>query len=192
MLMGYASPHPSYELRNRAIQKMPRIRIRTPDGERIVGTPNCSTLTVRLLAHAQRSTLQLRADAELNGGDTVLERWTWDFPELKDDATIELISERGERYDPADASHKPKQKVTPVPDGQSKADIRVIEQELETLAAQLNGIRVGNRRLLRSPIRGHRLFTAPSAEPASTRSKDSSQAPACLFATNVSRPAAIS
>jgi len=120
---------------------MPRIRIRTSRGERIVGTPNCSTLTIRLIAYSQRSSVQLRADAELVGGERVLEHWTWDFPELDQRSVIELISEPGDWFDPPDASHTPKQAVPPEPQGQSIAEIQAIEKELEMAAAALKGFR---------------------------------------------------
>lgn len=86
---------------------MPRIRIHTPDGERIVGTPNCSTLTVQLTAHAQQPTLRLRAEAELVSGTRVLQRWAWDFPAVDHRTTVALISEPGSSFDPADAIHEP-------------------------------------------------------------------------------------
>jgi len=129
---------------------VPRIRIRTPDGERIVGTPNCSTLTIRVDAYAQRSTLQLRADAQLTGGGSVIEHWSWDFAELPDRTTIELVSEPqvgpAVRYDPPDASLSPKVPVLPEPEGQSLAEIQAVEKELKDLEAQLRaigGARVG-------------------------------------------------
>jgi len=120
---------------------MPRIRVRTPDGERVVGTRNCSTLTIKLVAHAQRSTLRLSADAQLAGGDNVIEHWSWDFPEMSDRATISLASEPGDDpldlfYDPPDASHSPK---IPIRAGAEKSlgEIQAVERELEQLENQL-------------------------------------------------------
>src|SRR5262245_65874090 len=84
---------------------MPRIKVRTdPGGERIVGTPNSSTLTITLIARAQRSTLQLQADAKLLGGSTTLEHWVWEFPDLPQPTRIELVSEPGDTFDPPDRS----------------------------------------------------------------------------------------
>ena len=119
---------------------MPRIRVRTPDGERIVGTRNCSTLTIKLVAHAQRASLKLDADAQLVGDNAVIEHWSWDFPEMPDRATIVLASEPdasiGALYDPPDASHTPK--VPTLPDAtQSLKDIQAIEKELEEFQRQV-------------------------------------------------------
>lgn len=123
---------------------MPRIRIRTADGERIVGTPNCSTLTIRVDAYTQRSTLQIRADAQLLGGGSVIEHWSWDFAELPDQSTIELVSEPqtgpAVRYDPPDASLSPEIPILAEPDDTFLAEIRAAEKELEDIAAKLRGI----------------------------------------------------
>src|SRR5688572_26860656 len=123
---------------------MPRIRIRTPSGERIVGTPNCSSLTIRLDAHAQRSSLQLRADAQLIVGNAVIEHWSWDFPEFSDKATIELVSEPAAgpavRYDPPDASHTPRVPVLPHSRAQSLAEIQTVESELKAIEAELKAV----------------------------------------------------
>jgi hypothetical protein len=109
---------------------VPRIRIRTPDGERIVGTPNCSSLTIRVVAQAQWSSLQLRADAQLIGGNAVIEHWSWEFAELPDNATIELVSEPasgpGARYDPPDASHAPRTPILPEAKGASREEIQAV------------------------------------------------------------------
>ncbi len=83
---------------------MPRIRIRTSEGERVVGTSNCSTLTVQLTSHAQRPAVELKAEALLKVGERVLQSWIWDFPEISNDATVELISEPGFLFDPPDKS----------------------------------------------------------------------------------------
>ena len=91
---------------------MPRIRIRTPEGERIVGTSNCSTLSVQLTAHAHRPLLQLNAEAKLTAGERVLQRWTWTFSELDSRATVELISEPGNNFDPPDTDHEPQEPDT--------------------------------------------------------------------------------
>jgi|SRR6478672_564429 len=83
---------------------MPRIRIRTPGEKRVVGTPNCSTLTVESVAIAQRASLQLPAEAKLTGGGTLLEHWVWEFAELDEHARIDLIAEPGDTFDPPAAS----------------------------------------------------------------------------------------
>jgi hypothetical protein len=123
---------------------MPRVRIRTSDGERIVGTPNCSTLTIRLDAYAQRASLQLRADAQLVGGNAVIEHWSWEFPELPDRTTIELISDPATGlavvYDPPDVSLSPKVPVLPVSKGPSLSEIQAVEKELRDIEAQLKAI----------------------------------------------------
>ena len=123
---------------------MPRIRIRTANGERIVGTPNCSNLTIRVDAKAQRSTLQLRADAQLVGGNAVIEHWSWDFAELPDTATIELTSEPatslGSRYDPPDASDQPRAPILPKADSRSREEIVAVKRELKALEAELRAV----------------------------------------------------
>ncbi len=145
---------------------MPRIRIRTSDGDRIVGTPNCSTLTIRLVAHAQRSSLQLRADAQLIGGNTVIEHWSWEFPELSDTGAIELISEPGAgpaaTYDPPDASHSPSVPVLPDARGQSLAEIQAVEKELKELQAQLSAIGGAKIRPPRSSQLSHPSADSPT------------------------------
>ena len=128
---------------------MPRIRIRTPDGERIVGTPNCSTLTIRLDAQAQRSSLQLRADAQLIGANAVIEHWAWEFAELPDDATIELVSEPASgpavRYDPPDTSRSPRAPIVPEVKAQSREEIEAVERELKAIENELRAV-AGARR----------------------------------------------
>ena len=128
---------------------MPRIRIRTPDGERIVGTPNCSKLTVRLDAQAQRSSLQLRADAQLIGGNAVIEHWVWEFTEVPHNATIELVSEPasgpGVRYDPPDASHAPRAPILPEVRAQSREEIEVVERELKAIENELRAVASAKR-----------------------------------------------
>jgi hypothetical protein len=123
---------------------VPRIRIRTPNGERIVGTPNCSTLTIRLDAQAQRSSLQLRADAQLIGGNAVIEHWVWEFAELLDNATIELMSEPvsgpGVRYDPPDASHAPRVPILPEAKARAREDIEAVERELKAIENELRAV----------------------------------------------------
>lgn len=119
---------------------MPRIRIRTPDGDRIVGTKNCSTLSVKLLASAQRSSLQLEADARLLVGDNILERWVWEFPDLDERARIELISEPGDTFDPADRS-APKTEPRPPAAQPDSAEIAQIERELAELSDALKKVR---------------------------------------------------
>ncbi|KFB66033.1 MAG: ATP-dependent Clp protease ATP-binding subunit ClpX [Candidatus Accumulibacter vicinus] len=125
---------------------MPRIRIRTSEGERTVGTSNCSLLTIQLVAYSQRHTLQLRADAKLMTGDSVLEHVSWEWPELSDTTSVELISDPASSpyaaYDPPDALHQPK-KVTPPIDieRQRAAELsyqaaqREVQEAVEQLAA---------------------------------------------------------
>ena len=120
---------------------MPRIRVRTtPGGERVVGTRNCSTLTITLVAYAQRSTLQLRADAKLFGGEATLEHWVWEFPELQQPTHIELVSEPGHTFDPPDKSEMASA-ITPVPAQPEATEIRAIEEELKHAEASLRKIR---------------------------------------------------
>ena len=125
---------------------MPRIRIRTSEGERVVGTSNCSVLSVELVAHAQRHTLQLRADAKLLAGDSVLEHYSWAWPELSDTTTIELISEPSASpyaaYDPADALHLPKTAPSIALEQQRAEgiDYQIAERELQEAIKQLEVI----------------------------------------------------
>jgi ClpX C4-type zinc finger len=123
---------------------VPRIRIRTPYEERIVGTPNCSTLTIRLDARAQRSSLQLRADAQLIGGNAVIEHWSWEFAELPDKTTIELVSEPasgpGVRYDPPDSSRGPRTSILPKAEAASREEIEAVERDLKALENDLRAI----------------------------------------------------
>jgi hypothetical protein len=121
---------------------MPRIRVRTPDGERIVGTANCSTLSIKLLAYAQRSSLQLQADARLLVGDDILERWAWEFPELDERARIELISEPGDTFDPADRSETKAEPTPLATQRQDSAEIAQIERELAGLQDALKRVRL--------------------------------------------------
>lgn len=125
---------------------MPRIRIRTSEGERVVGTSNCSVLSVELVTQAQRHTLRLRADAKLLAGDSVLEHCSWEWPELSDTTTVELISEPSASpyatYDPPDALHL--QKVAPSinPEQQRAAEIdyQTAQRELQEAVKQLEAI----------------------------------------------------
>lgn len=125
---------------------MPRMRIRTTEGERVVGTSNCSVLSVTLAAHAQRHTLQLRADAKLTAGDTVLEHVSWEWPELSDATTVELISEPSvdpfAGYDPPDAQHISKGAIAVDLEQQraSELDYRAAQRELLGAVKQLAGI----------------------------------------------------
>lgn len=125
---------------------MPRIRIRTPDGERVVGTCNCSVLSVELVTHAQRHTLQLRADAKLIAGDSVLEHASWAWPELSDTTTVELISEPlagpFAAYDPPDAFHQPKAAPSLSPERQRAAelDYETAQRDLQEAVEQLQAI----------------------------------------------------
>lgn len=120
---------------------MPRIRVITSSGEeRIVRTPNCSTLTVTLLARSQRPALELRADAKLVGGEDTLEHWVWDFSEVQQPARIELISESSDRYDPPDSSGS--DAPTPLTEQPAAtAELRAIEAEMKSLEASLKGYR---------------------------------------------------
>jgi len=123
---------------------MPRIRIRTPDGERIVGTPNCSTLTVQLVSHAQRPGLQLRADATLTAGERVLQCWTWDFGELDSRSTVELMSEPGDRFDPPDASYEPREATIPDQYAHPDVNLEAATREFQRMTEALE--RMGARK----------------------------------------------
>ena len=114
-----------------------------------MGTHNCSTLTIRLDAQAQRSSLQLRADAQLIGGNAVIEHWTWEFAELPDDATIELTSEPASgpavRYDPPDTSQAPRAPIVPEVKAQAREEIEAVERELKAIENELRAV-AGDRR----------------------------------------------
>jgi len=122
---------------------MPRIRIRTSEGERTVGTTNCSLLTIQLVAYSQRHTLQLRADAKLIAGDSVLEHVSWEWPELSNTTSVELISDPASSpyaaYDPPDVLHQPKVTTTIDVEQQRAAelDYQVAQRELQEAVEQL-------------------------------------------------------
>jgi hypothetical protein len=120
---------------------MPRIRIKTtPGDDRVVGFSNCSTLTVTLVAHAQRSTLQLRADGKLVAGDSTLEHGVWDFPELPETVQVTLVPEPGQYFDPPDRSAL--EAVTSAPSAPVQpAELKAIEHDLKELQASLRGAR---------------------------------------------------
>ena len=125
---------------------MPRIRIRTSEGERVVGTSNCSVLSIELVTHAQRHTLQLRADAKLVAGDSVLEHVSWAWPELSDTTTVELISEPSASpyaaFDPPDALHRPKADPSLDPEQQRAAELayQSAQRELQEAVKELEAI----------------------------------------------------
>ena len=125
---------------------MPRIRIRTSEGERVIGTSNCSVLSVELVTLAQRHTLQLRADAKLIAGDSVLEHVSWSWPELPDTTTVELISEPSASpfaaYDPPDSMHQPTAapSLTPAQQRAAELDYQAAQRELQEAVKQLEAI----------------------------------------------------
>ena len=125
---------------------MPRIRVKASSGDEcIVGTPKCSILTVTLIARAQRSTLELRADARLLGGEDTLEHSVWEFDELPAGTRIELIAESGHTYDPPDRSETRTSKPLEIP-AEDTPDILAIERELVDLKNALSQIQMRKAR----------------------------------------------
>lgn len=107
---------------------MPRIRVQTPDEVRMIGLPNCSSLVIRLEAHNQRDTLQLSAEAKLEGGHAVIDHVRWDFNELPVGSTIEMISMTNagltDRFDPPDAA-------VPLPSVEGESELALALAQLE-------------------------------------------------------------
>ncbi len=126
---------------------MPRIRIRTMQGERVVGTPNCSVLSIDLSTYAQRRSLCLKADAKLLAGESVIEHWSWEWPELPEGTTIELTSIPESKahafFDPPDAVHGPTSTIADDIERKRTAEREYLaaQRELRKAVGQLAAIR---------------------------------------------------
>lgn len=125
---------------------MPRVRIRTSNGECIVGGQNYSDLTISLKTQAARNTAELRAEARIMAGKIMIERATWRFPELPETSTVELISESDRsahaQYDPPDEiviGHLSKDAGAATTQG-AEFDIGRAQKELLDLSARLASI----------------------------------------------------
>jgi hypothetical protein len=86
----------------------------------------------------------------LLGGNAVIEHWAWEFSELPDNATIELVSEPASgpavRYDPPDTSRTPRAPILPEVKAQSREDIEAVERELKAIENELRAV-AGARRV---------------------------------------------
>jgi hypothetical protein len=125
---------------------MPRIRVKTPAEIRFIGTQNCSGLTVSLEGQNQRDTLQIRAEATLIGGESIIEQLRWDFDEIPVGSTVELTSmpdsDVASRFDPPDAATRqarPESLVKPVQAIEVDVDFErdAVLAELQKVADQL-------------------------------------------------------
>ena len=89
--------------------------------------------------------MQLTTEAKLTAGEHVLQRWTWDFGELDNRSTVELISEPGDRFDPPDASYEPREAAILEEHARGDIDFEAALREFKLMAAAIERIDVRAR-----------------------------------------------